>query len=79
MKPFGKVISAVLILALTVQTIVFTSFQANAVVNGEEISDAAKSKPWVAQIWYAESAETYYEPVFICTGSLKFLPQHIVY
>lgn len=70
MKPFGKVISAVLILALTVQTIVFTSFQANAVVNGEEISDAAKSKPWVAQIWYAESAETYYEPVFICTGSL---------
>ena len=46
------------------------SIPAKAVVNGSEITDAAISKPWVAQIWYAESAESYYEPTFICSGSL---------
>jgi secreted trypsin-like serine protease len=43
---------------------------ATAVVNGSEILDADVTKPWVAQIYYAESAADYYEPEFICSGSL---------
>ncbi len=43
---------------------------AQAVVNGSEILDADVTKPWVAQIYYAESASDYYEPQFICSGSL---------
>ena len=43
---------------------------AQAVVNGSEILDADITKPWVAQIYYAESASDYYEPQFICSGSL---------
>ena len=41
-----------------------------AVVNGSEILDADLAKPWVAQIYYAESASDYYKPEFICSGSL---------
>jgi len=40
------------------------------IVNGSEILDADISKPWVAQIYYADSAANYYEPQFICSGSL---------
>ena len=43
---------------------------AQAVVNGSEILDADVTKPWVAQIYYAESPADYYEPKFICSGSL---------
>ena len=43
---------------------------AQAVVNGSEILDADVTKPWVAQIYYAESASEYYEPKFYCSGSL---------
>jgi secreted trypsin-like serine protease len=70
MKPRNKIFSLVTLLGLLLQSFAIISPSANAVVNGEEISDAATSKPWVAQIWYAESAEYYYEPEFICTGSL---------
>ena len=42
----------------------------SAVVNGSEITDADVSKPWVAQIYWAESAGEYNNPEFICTGSL---------
>ena len=41
-----------------------------AVVNGSEILDADITKPWVAQIYYADSASSYYEPEFMCSGSL---------
>ena len=57
-------------LALTLSALSLISIPAKAVVNGEEITDAATSHPWIAQIWYAESAEDYYEPSFICSGSL---------
>ena len=46
------------------------SSPAQAVVNGSEILDADITKPWVAQIYYAESVADYYEPEFICSGSL---------
>jgi secreted trypsin-like serine protease len=55
---------------LSLSALSLISIPAKAVVNGEEITDAATSHPWVAQIWYAESAEDYYEPSFICSGSL---------
>ena len=48
----------------------FSASPAQAVVNGSEILDADLTKPWVAQIYYAESASEYYEPQFICSGSL---------
>ena len=70
MKLTIKLLRIIAIIGLFLQTIAFSELPANAVVNGDEISDAATSKPWVAQIWYAESAETYYEPSFICSGSL---------
>ena len=46
------------------------SSPAQAVVNGSEILDADITKPWVAQIYHAESVADYYEPEFICSGSL---------
>ena len=36
------------------------SSTAQAVVNGSEILDADITKPWVAQIYYAESVADYY-------------------
>ena len=60
MKLTIKLLRIIAIIGLFLQTIAFSELPANAVVNGDEISDAATSKPWVAQIWYAESAETYY-------------------
>jgi secreted trypsin-like serine protease len=49
---------------------VFSISPANAVINGSELLDADVSKPWVAQIYYAETVETYNTPQFICSGSL---------
>ena len=40
----------------------------NAITFGEEISDAAISKPYVVSIWYSEIPTD--EPQFICTGTL---------
>jgi V8-like Glu-specific endopeptidase len=39
-------------------------------VNGREIATASSTHPWVASIWYAESAAEYDNPYPICTGSL---------
>lgn len=41
---------------------------AKAVVFGTEMTDASQKAPWVAAIWYAESADE--TPEFICSGSL---------
>jgi secreted trypsin-like serine protease len=49
---------------------VFSISPANAVINGSELLDADVSNPWVAQIYYAETVETYNTPQFICSGSL---------
>ena len=70
MKNKTKLFSFITSIIVFLQSLAMISVPANAVVNGDEISDAATSKPWVAQIWYSESAETYYDPVFICSGSL---------
>ena len=42
--------------------------RAGAVVFGAEVLDGGQSAPWVASIWYSESADG--DPEFICTGSL---------
>ena len=42
--------------------------RAGAVVFGTEVPDGGQSAPWVASIWYSESADG--DPEFICTGSL---------
>jgi secreted trypsin-like serine protease len=65
----GKMKNKLLILLLTT-LFVFSISPANAVVNGSEILDADITKPWVAQIYYADSASSYYEPEFMCSGSL---------
>ena len=44
------------------------STPAHAVVFGTEITNASQVAPWVASIWYSESADA--TPEFICTGSL---------
>jgi hypothetical protein len=59
-----------LIAALTALMLLAPTSPSSAVVNGSEILDADVTKPWVAQIYYAESASSYYEPEFICSGSL---------
>ncbi len=41
---------------------------AKAVVFGTEMTDASQKAPWVAAIWYAETADA--TPEFICSGSL---------
>lgn len=41
---------------------------AQAVVFGIEMTDASQRAPWVAAIWYADTASS--TPEFICTGSL---------
>ena len=69
MKSSGFRSRALLLAALVVAPLL-SSIEAQAVVNGSEITDAGSTKPWVAQIWYADSAENYYEPEFICSGSL---------
>jgi V8-like Glu-specific endopeptidase len=57
--------------AFLLQVVFFINISpATAVVNGSEILDADVTKPWVAQIYYAESAADYYKPEFICSGSL---------
>ena len=43
---------------------------AQAVVNGSEILDADVTKPWVAQIYWAETPADYDNPQFVCSGSL---------
>ena len=56
---------------LLLQVVFFINISpATAVVNGSEIWDADITKPWVAQIYYAESAADYSKPEFICSGSL---------
>jgi secreted trypsin-like serine protease len=56
---------------LLLQVVFFINISpATAVVNGSEILDADITKPWVAQIYYAESAADYSKPEFICSGSL---------
>ena len=67
---YRRLVRIALSFALLFSPINSFSIPANAVVNGEEVTDAAASKPWVAQIWYAESAQEYYNPIFICSGSL---------
>ena len=59
-----------LTLATTLTILIASVSPSSAVVNGSEILDADVTKPWVAQIYYAESASEYYEPKFICSGSL---------
>jgi secreted trypsin-like serine protease len=54
----------------TFLSLLVSHMPATAVVNGSEITDADVSKPWVAQIYYSESASSYNEPEFICSGSL---------
>jgi secreted trypsin-like serine protease len=49
---------------------VFSISPANAVVNGSEIINADLLKPWVAQIYWAETPADYDNPQFVCSGSL---------
>ena len=47
-----------------------TASSANAVTYGSEVTSASESAPWVASIWYAPSPADYYDPQFICSGTL---------
>ena len=59
-----------LIIGLILGFFVISSSPVLAVINGSEILDADISKPWVAQIYYAETTDDYDSPIFICSGSL---------
>ena len=59
-----------LLICLIASLFVFAGSPAIAVINGSEILDADISKPWVAQIYYAETTDDYDTPQFICSGSL---------
>jgi secreted trypsin-like serine protease len=64
-RSFTRLFAVILIFALGLQ-----NWPAYAVVNGRDIATASSTHPWVASIWYAESAADYDNPYPICTGSL---------
>lgn len=55
-------------LFLIVASLLLGHQAAKAVVFGTEMTDASQRAPWVAAIWYAETADA--TPEFICSGSL---------
>lgn len=60
--------SLVAIFSMVLSIFVAIPTSSRAVVFGTEIPNASEVAPWVAQIWYSETANS--QPEFICSGSL---------